>query len=213
MKALKEVGLGRILLYGVYLLVTWGLFRLTIRGIPPLLEEMIIKPIVWGWPILGWRVLGKEKINLFSGVMFRAVLEGVGLGAGFVLVIVAANLVKSGAIVGQPILTGLSAQEIVTAGLATAIIEELVFAGFILMKLSKTLGESAGLMLTTIMFTLINLPIAMFVYRYQGMGLVGFAVIVMLTASARYWLMLRTKNLWSPVVAHWIYGIAIWALG
>lgn len=203
----------KIFLYWVYLLVVWGLFRLTIR-LPSLLEEMVIKPIVWGWPILGWQLVGKNKVKVFSGNMLMAVIKGAGLGLAFVGVMIVAKWIKAEYQFGGrfPYLN-LDASEVVTIGLATAIVEEMVFAGFILGRLKQVIKDNyPALLITTVMFTAINLPIAFFIYGYTGWQVVGFAAIVALAALARYWLMLDTKNLWSPIVAHWFWIVAAWTL-
>ncbi len=204
----------KIIVYWIYLLIVWGVFRLTIR-LSLLEEEMIIKPLVWGWPIVGWHMLGREKMKLFGGSIFKAMMEGLVLGGMFVGVIVSANLVKVGGVIaGTRLMTGLSAMEIVTMGLATAIVEEVVFAGFILGKLGKLMKNDLGsLILTTIMYASLHIPIGLFVYGYLGWNLTGFLAIVALAAVARFWVMQRVGNLWAPIIAHWVWGLTVWAIG
>src|SRR4030065_2054902 len=130
------IGLGQILIYWIYLLVVWGMFRLLVR-LPALHEELVIKPLVWVWPILGWRFGGKIKVKLMAGETLKAIGGGLALGLAFTGIIGLANWIKSGLVLGKPLVLDLSGAEIVTLGLATAIVQEVVFSGVILMELKR----------------------------------------------------------------------------
>lgn len=205
----------KILIYWVYLLLVWGIFRLFFK-LDNVVEELVIKPLVWGWPIVGWQLWGnkKDRVKLFSGNMMKAVGGGIGLGLLFFGVMLLANWLKAGILFGQNAFAGLNSSEIVTLGLATAIVEESVMAGFVLQNLKSVFkNEGLAVSLTAVINASLHIPIALFIYGYFGFNLLGFLAIVGLVGVGKYYLMLRTDNIWAPIVAHWIWGIAIWALG
>ena len=59
MRSKKDGDVFKVLVYYVYLLMAWGLFRLLVR-LPDIIEELWFKPVVWMFP-LWWLWLREKK--------------------------------------------------------------------------------------------------------------------------------------------------------
>lgn len=198
------------LTYYCYLLLAWGIFRLTVR-LPIVAEELIFKPILWGLPLLSLWMAEKRKVKFFEGSFIKAILFGGGLGVAYVVVIVIVGLVQGGDIrINELSEMQLPFYDLLGVGLSTAIVEEMVFAGYIFSKVRGFLGgfwPAGGL--TSIAFMAMHVPIGVFVYEYSGFGLVGFLGLVGLVSLGNYWVMEKSKNVTGPILSHWLWAVAV----
>jgi len=211
MRSKKDGSFLKVLMYYVYLLTAWGLFRLLIR-LPEVIEELWFKPVVWMLPL--WWLWSKEKkrVSFFEGSVKKALLWGMGLGLLYGLVAWLAGLSKYGEIRLDSEVMGWL--DVVGIGLVTAVTEEVVFSGYLLQKIKGfVVSEWMAITLTGLGFALLHLPIAIFVYGYGGGEMLGFLVVIMLMAMGNYWVMMRTRNVIAPILSHWWWGVAIYMFG
>lgn len=190
-------------LYYTYLLIVWGVFRLFFK-FPELIDELWFKPVLWLLPLYWvWQKEGR-KIKFFSGNPLRAIAWGAGVGGLYVLMVLIINVGRFGSesLTKIPLNVG----EILGLGLVTAVVEELVFSGFVfqkVLKMVKNLGVSMAV--SASMFSLIHVPIGLFVYKYSLGQMVGFLMVVGLLSAANAYLMGRTKNVLAPIVSHFMW--------
>lgn len=211
MRSKKDGSFLKVLMYYVYLLTAWGLFRLLIR-LPEVIEELWFKPVVWMLPL--WWLWSKEKkrVSFFEGSVKKALLWGMGLGLLYGLVAWLAGWSKYGEIRLDSEVMGWL--DVVGIGLVTAVTEEVVFSGYLLQKIKGfVVSEWMAITLTGLGFALLHLPIAIFVYGYGGGEMLGFLVVIMLMAMGNYWVMMRTRNVIAPILSHWWWGVAIYMFG
>lgn len=201
----------RVLMYYVYLMVAWGMFRLLIR-LPDIVEELWFKPVIWMLPL--WWLWSREKtrVNLFKGSAKGALVWGMSLGLLYGFVAWLAGWSKYGEIRLDSEVMGWL--DVAGIGLVTAVTEEVVFSGYLLQKIKGfVVSEWMAITLTGLGFALLHLPIAMFVYGYGGGEVLGFLVVIMLMAMGNYWVMMRTRNVIAPILSHWSWGVAIYMFG
>jgi membrane protease YdiL (CAAX protease family) len=199
--------------YYAYLLVIWGFFRFLFK-FPDLVEELWFKPLIWLIPILFiWVSEKKRRLNFFKGDLVPALSLGVGLGAAYWIILILTEFLKRGA--GGVILDFRNPEILDFAGisLATAITEELAFSGYVLSKLSSlTKNTWVAIGWTCLLFTILHIPIGLFIYKYSLYQLVFFLVLVFAIQLGNTWVMSRTKNILAPIFSHWLWGLAAFLL-
>ena len=178
---------------------------------PLLIEELWFKPLIWGLPLLPVWFAEKKRPELFKGNIFKGIGFGVGLGLMYMLVVLLVGIVQGGSIkvndlsgIEQPFL------DILGITLATAIIEETVFAGYVFSKI-RTLFSGfwpAGIV-TAVMFASIHIPIGVFIYQYSDLQMIGFLLLVGVVSLGHYWVMEKSRNIAGPIMSHWIWAMAI----
>ncbi len=209
-KKVKGDGLRRLFYYYVYLLLVWGLFRLLFR-LPEVIEEFWIKPLIWLVPVLGIWINEKRKVRFFEGGWSRAIVWGLGLGVVWIGVLA---LVSLGRVGGIRFLAGNSWADIMGAAVATAIVEELVFSGYIFQRVFQaTKSLWSAVVMTGVMFALIHVPIGLFVYNYSALQMVAFLVVVALVEMGGGFLMAKTRNVVAPILAHFVWAVASTMIG
>ncbi len=197
-----------ILLF-TYLLIIWGGYRF-LAPFPEEVEEFIIKPVLWLGPVF-YLVFIREKKNLASiGVtlkdLFPSIYFALGLGMLFVLEGVFLNFVKYGnfdfaANIGQKPLVYAFA-----ISAATAISEELTFRGYILTRLESLFKNKwATITATSICWTLIHLPISIFVWHLTLIPMVSFLFLTFLFGMAAGMIFHRNKNIIAPILLHLLW--------
>lgn len=193
-----------LIVYYVYLFVTWGIFRFTVK-FDDLTEEMIIKPLVWLLPLLLVFLNNKSRLRLFEGKILTAVGWGLGVGTIFMVANMLAGLVN-----GKDLVWSQSIVDFIGISLVTAIVEEIVFSGFILANiLDWTKKVYMAILGSSILFVLIHVPIGLFLYRYGLSNMVSFLVLVMIVSLINNYIFYKTKNIVAPILSHWLWGIAV----
>lgn len=204
--------LRKIFFYYVYLVIVWGFFRLLFK-LPEVIEEFWIKPVIWLAPLLGLWVSEKKRVAFFQGSFVKALVWGIGLGIvwmGVASVVSVARIGRVPFFVGDTTKYG----DILGAAFATAVVEELVFSGYIFQKLYRKASDfSSALITTCVMFSLIHVPIGLFVYKYSPVSLLGFLVVVGLVEAGSCFLMSRTRNVAAPMIAHFMWAVAMTVIG
>lgn len=203
-----------LITYYCYLLLIWGVFRLTVR-LPLLVEELWFKPVIWGLPLLSIWYAEKKKASFFSGNVFKALGGGLGLGAAYMLLIFLVSVIQGGGVKFNELgAESLGFTDLLGIGLATAVVEEMVFAGYLLSRI-RTLFASfwpAG-MITSFLFMGIHVPIGVFIYQYTNMELASFLLLVGVVSLGHYWVMDKTKHVAGPIMSHWLWAIGVMLWG
>ncbi|MFZ2202764.1 MAG: CPBP family intramembrane glutamic endopeptidase [Microgenomates group bacterium] len=186
--------LRRLLIYYLYLIVAWGVFRYFGR-LPEVVTELWFKPIIWLIPLYWWHLALKGEPRLFAGK------AGPALGWGFfggLIYFVALRLLTNSGFTPDPNRIGIAG--------VTAVVEELAFAGvFLGIMLSETKKEGLSLAITGLAFAAIHLPRQIFVFGLTPSVLVGAFSLAFFLGLINGFLRLRSNNVLSAMVAHFVF--------
>lgn len=199
-----------------FIFVVWAAFRYFPE--PPLwLTELVLKPIIWLLPTLfivfeaerkSFSSLGYTTKNLFPSLYW-----GIGLGILFSLEGFLVNVLKYR---GPSFIsfdhTGFAFLGFLGLSLATAISEETVFRGYIFSRLrfvwkNEWLANGASAFL----FSLIHLPIGVFVLGYTPSFMLVYLFFIFVYGSAAAFVFARTGNIISSILLHifWSWPIIL----
>jgi membrane protease YdiL (CAAX protease family) len=202
----KEVAIKHTTILAAYILIIWGFYRFLFK-LPEELEEVIIKPILWLVPV--FFLLRKEKVGLSSiGItnknLFSSIYFAVALGIIFAFEGLLINIIKykggvdfSANIGSIPLLLALAISFI------TAVSEELTFRGYIFGRLWSALGsEFWANLITSVLWALVHLPIAIFWWELNLMSTLGLLVLTTIFGVASAIIYVRTKNILASILLH-----------
>lgn len=190
--------LKRLLFYFIYILSVWGSFRYFVR-LPEVIEELWFKPVIWLVPLFWWQLSLENKIRFFEGGWGKTFLLGFLGGLIYFVVLKLFVQTQFGFDVNK-------------AGIAlvTAVVEELTFSGFVLsLLILETKKEGMALGLMALGFALIHLPINLFVFHLPVQALAGAFLLAFFVGLINGFLRLRSNNVLSAVLAHFIYLILV----
>jgi membrane protease YdiL (CAAX protease family) len=201
----KTTIIKNVTIYSSYLLLVWAFYRFLFQ-LPDKVEELVIKPILWLVPIL--LITKREGLNLSSlGITFKnffsSLYLSIGLGTIFVAEGLLTNFLKYGrfnfgANIGNVPL-------MVTLGLsfATAISEETAFRGYIFGRLLLVLKNETGAnIIQALLWTIIHIPIAFFVWGYSLPQGIIYLIITAIFGIGSAFVFSRTKNIFGSVLLH-----------
>ncbi|MFH1970906.1 MAG: CPBP family intramembrane glutamic endopeptidase [Patescibacteria group bacterium] len=201
----KEKSLKNLTIYITYLVIFWGFYRLLIK-LPDQIEEIFIKPFFWLLPLIHLLKIEKEKISSL-GIslknLFPAVYLSLGLGSLFVFEGLLANYIKYGGLnfsanLGDKLIFSTFALSVVTA-----IVEEITFRGYIFNRIWKILGkEIPANLVTTFFWTLIHVPIVIFVWKYPLLDSVIYLSLTAIFGAGSSFIFARTQNIVSSILLH-----------
>lgn len=212
---LQTAQIRNVFLLYTFLLIVWGFYRVLFK-LPEVIEEVILKPLIWLLPLFYF--LAREKQGLSSlgwttNNLFKGVYLGLGAGIVFGLVAILSNYAKYGSLVFSPeILAGQGLVGALGLSFITAISEETVFRGYIFGRLSDFLKDSfTANMISTLGWGIIHLPVLIFVYD------LGFAdIFVRFTLSCLFGfgsalVFTKTRNITSSVILNvmWTWPIIL----
>jgi len=208
MKKLTNV----VVLY-LYLIIVWTIYRCLFQ-LPSWLDELIIKPLLWIGPVLLLVKIEKQKlisIGWSLKKLFHNLYLGWGLGAFFALEGLLANAIKYRGLVFVPL--GLSPYQLINfilISLVTAFSEETLFRGYIQTRLEKILdNDLAANIIASIAFSLIHLPIAIFVLGYNLPTLASYLFIMLILGFADGFIFQKTKTIVAPTISHALWNLSI----
>jgi membrane protease YdiL (CAAX protease family) len=205
----------RIFWFYAFLLIVWGFYRFLFR-LPASLEELVLKPIVWLGPLF-WLVVYRERRPFFLSLglvgknIARSLYLGIGLGVLFSLSGLVLNFLKY----GELNLLKISPADFwpgLLLSLATALVEETVFRGYILNRLFEILrDEWTALFISSLAFVLIHLPMTIFGLHYNLAQVYVYGVLVFFYSLGSGVLFLRTGTTWASVLMHlfWTWPIIL----
>lgn len=202
----------------IFIFIVWGFYRFLFK-LPEVVEELVLKPIVWLVP-LAW-VLKKggvaapaealQSVGWGGKNLFKSIYLAIGLGILFAVEGVVVNSIKYG---GSFNFLQISLNEGMLMGalgisLITAISEETVFRGFIFSRVWQTLRQSSGPwgewkanLVTSMGWSLVHLPVTIFVFQYNFSQILIFLFLTFLFGVASAFVFARTGNVLSSVLLH-----------
>ncbi len=201
----KETAIKHATILAAYLLIVWGFYRFLFK-FPEEIEELVIKPIIWLVPVfylLKQEKLGLKSVGITGKNLFPAIYLALALGVVFAIEGVFINFLKYegfnfGANIGQmAILASLG------LSLATAISEEIAFRGYLFNRVWHALGsEWSANLITSLVWGLIHIPIAIFWWKLNIAGIVGYMLLTTVFGIGSAFVYARTKNITSSILLH-----------
>lgn len=201
-------------LFLAFLFVVWGGYRFLTRN-NEWVDELIFKPLIWIFPVLF--IVKKiekkslETVGLTTKNLFRNLYIGWGIGALFAFEGIMTNAFKYGGVAFSP--ESFKPAELIMLILIsffTAFSEELAFRGYILTRLNDFLKNSiTAIILTAILFSLLHIPIALFVLHYSLVDLISFEWVMFVMGVVNGYLFIRMKSIVVPVMSHSLWNLAI----
>ncbi len=189
-----------------FLFVFWGFYRFLFK-LPDSVEELLIKPLIWGIPVL-YIVFFVEKKGLASlgfslKNLFPSIYLSLGLGVIFVVEALFVNFMKYqsfnfAANIGE---APLFASFGIT--LATALTEETTFRGYVFNRLLTIFGnELWANLVTSAVWAMIHVPVAVFVWDFQPVQVATYLMLTTIFGIGSAFVFARTKNILSSVLLH-----------
>jgi len=197
--------------------VLWAIYRYFPEILPTWAEELILKPLVWLVPTF-WIVKEVEGEKLSSlgftkKNLSRSLLWGIGLGIVFALEGLLTNIFKyRGLHLISLDYTALTFLGALALSFVTAISEETVFRGYIFTRLWRIWkSEWLANIVSAFLFTLIYLPVGIFVLSYRPMVMLAYLLFVFIYGFASAFVFARTENLVSSILLHvfWSWPIIL----
>ena len=190
-----------------FVFIFWTFYRYLPE--PPVwVSELILKPIVWLVPTF-WLIKKIEKQPLTSvGITKKNLLPafywGIGLGIVFILEGLLTNVL---AFKGFQLTTSefslLSFLGAIVLSFATAISEEIVFRGYIFNRLRHFWKKAwRANLLSSLLFVLVYLPVAIFVLGYTPWLMLVYLVFVFIFSLASGFVFSRTNNIVASILLH-----------
>lgn len=200
-----------------FIFVVWALYRYFPGLFPTWFEELVLKPLFWLTPTFWlvqkierekWASLGWTKKNFFPSLYW-----GIGLGLVFTFEGLLANIFKyQGLNLVSLDYTPLAFLGLIGLSFVTAFTEETVFRGYIFSRLWR-LWQKEGLanLVSSFLFALVYLPVAVFVLSYQPLVLMVYLSLVFLYGFAAAFVFARTNNLVASCLLHvfWSWPIIL----
>lgn len=204
-RTVNKVNTTRPFFYFAYLFVLWTAYRITFN-FSDTIEELYIKPIIWLLPFL--YLIPKDKLKLSDfGItlknLFPSLYLSITLGVGFTLLGLITNITKYGGIDFKANIGPLFIGSSVLISFATAITEEIVFRGYLLgILLKKYSSEALAIITATVIWTLIHIPVTLFVWKLDTLQLVIYLTLTFIYGLGASIMYARTKNIAAPVFLH-----------
>ena len=198
-----------------WIVLAWAFYRYAFH-LPEWVDEFITKPAVFVLPVL-WYVQRVEKrglasIGLTGKNMFSSIYIGLGFGLLFAIEGIGANAIKYGKLQVAPIASfeqyGMGM--LLLLSLATAVSEEILSRGFVfgrIMEAKKSLPIAA--VLSTLMFTLLHVPILVTSLKLHGITLLLFFVTDMALGVINSLLYYNTGSLVAPILVHIFWNMTV----
>jgi len=191
-----------------FIFAFWSLYRYFPEILPRWVEELILKPLIWLLPTF-WLVIQIEKESLASlGItkknLNRALYWGIGLGFVFMAEGLITNIIKyRGLQLPELEYSPLGLVGLVLLSFATAFSEELVFRGYIFARLWRIWkNEWLANLISAFLFSLIHLPIGIFVLGYAPMVMLTYLFLIFIYGFGAAFVFARSGNLISAILMH-----------
>lgn len=173
----------------------------------------MLKPVIFLGPVFWW-VFEREKnsfksLGITSKGLKKALFFGLGLGVLFALVAMVAHIAKY----GQFSPAGFEGNRLSFLMLTfiTSISEAILFFGFFLVRLKALwANEVKVIVVNTLLFSLIHLPIMLFVYHYNFPEIFSYLFLIFCVGFGNSVIMLRTQNLLAPILSQTFWGMSIY---
>lgn len=205
----KEIALKNATSLFAYLLIVWGFYRFLFK-FPETTEDLIIKPILWLIPVA--YIVKKEKLGFKSvGItlknLFPSIYMALALGAFFAIIGVFINMIKYGQVDFSANLGGTPFFNALFLSFVTGLTEEVTFRGYILNRVLYALGDEwKANIIVSLAWALVHLPIAVFWWKLDFTGTMGILVLTTFFGLGSGFVFAKTKNVFSSVFLHVLWG-------
>lgn len=193
----------------LFVFLVWGFYRSSFL-LPEWLEEFVLKPLVFLLPVFFFE-RNLISLGISSKNLFKSIYLGLGLGMVFAFLGLMTNYAKYGGFsLATFDLNSISLLWLMLVSLVTAVSEEILFRGFIFNQLFKAWeNEMTAGTASALLFALIHLPIALFVWDYNFSMVLIHGFLSFLLGYGNAFLMARTKTVVAPIINHTLWGLAV----
>lgn len=201
----EKRSLKTVFLYSLFLLVVWSLYRVSFH-LSPYIEEIIIKPLIWLLPI--FLILRNKKDKLVSlGItsknLFPAIYLSLALGSIFAIEAIFLNFIKYNGFNFSANIGDQAFFYSIILSFITAFSEEVSFRGYMFSRIWKATGnEWLANLVTTGIWTLIHIPVMIFVLKIDMVSMLVQLFITAIFGVGSAFLFARTRNVFSSVFLH-----------
>lgn len=205
MNTSKVKTMKNVLSFYAFLFVVWGFYRFLFQ-FPAPLEEIIFKPIVWLLPLIYF--YKKEKLKLsdlgfsFKNI-FHVIYFVIFLGFLFTLAAMLVNYLKYGSLNFNANIGEMTFISSLALSFLTAFSEEVTFRGYIFGRVwSFMQDEWKANLVTSIGWTLIHIPVAIFDWNLGLTDSLIFLAIIFAFSFGTTFVYAKTKNIAAPILLH-----------
>ncbi len=212
----EQVSIKHVLAIFSFVFIFWAMYRYFPE--PPIwFSELILKPLVWLLPTF-WLVKKIEKkplesLGLTTKNLRKAIYWGIGLGIVFAFEGLLTNILKYKGLQLVKLEYGLvEFLFIFLISLVTAFSEELVFRGYIFNRLWEIWKkEWLANIVSALLFSLIHLPIGIFVLGYTPLVMLAYLFFVFVFGFGSAFVFARSGNLVASILLHvfWSWPIIL----
>ena len=209
----KEVTWEKLLLLYSSLLALWTFYRIFFQT-SVWIEEVVIKGILFTLPLFiipikeknPFKALGITSVNFFQSVYL-----GISLGLILGLVGQAGNFIRHQTLLFSNFtVTSANIGAFLILSLITAFWEQLLFSGYFVRQCDRlTQNEIVIVSVSGFLFTLIHLPVLIFIQHIGLSQLILSAGLLFTLGTSCAILSLRLNNLIAPIMAHALWGVTI----
>jgi membrane protease YdiL (CAAX protease family) len=208
----------KVFLVWFCILLVWSFYRAYFR-LPEVIDELLVKPIVFAFPILYLVVVRENKSLKTLGLMpdrksfMLDVYIGVVLGIIFALEGLFANYVKYGTYSFSPlpaILAGGGLLPFIGINTATSVSEEILGRGFLYNRLLKgKKGQFTASVLSSLLFLLLHIPILFTQLHLTGTTLIIYPLSILLLSITNCYVYSLRGSLVLPILIHTFWNMTV----
>jgi membrane protease YdiL (CAAX protease family) len=203
----KQRDLSTLLFVYASLFLLWTGYRL-IFSLPEWVDEFIAKPLVWISPLaIFQKTYIKQFIVSFKKRIVQSAAFGLAMGALYFAIFTMLTRFASPPTINPDKFDALQLILQALIALSTGLIEEVVFRGYILEK-SLTIFHDRLIAnsFSTLLFTLIHLPIILLVYRYAVPQMISYLAILYISGFVYGLVYLKNKSLTASTMTHAVWN-------
>lgn len=208
----------RVLFVWFVIFITWAFYRANVI-LPEWVDEFIVKPIVFVYPVLIISLVYEKKklseLGWFSSFkdFFLDLYIGVVIGIIFAFQGLAANYLKYGRFSFEPILPTDPSWGIIwllLISLVTSFWEEILARGYLYQRLYKiTKRQFQSAFFSTFLFFLLHIPILFTRLNLTGTSLIVYSFTVMLLGITNCYIFSLRKSLMLPILIHTFWNMTV----
>lgn len=190
----------------IVIFASWFLYRY-FTHFSDVVDELIIKPIVWITPVIiisFWKKISFNELglkNLTGRFLLLSIISGIGLTALQFIPIYLQN--------HKPLFIPSNFIVLTVATIGTALSEEILFRGFFFKEFQKYYSSTMSNGIVSLLFALMHIPIFIVIQHLTGTSLLVSLYITFASSVVFCLLYNYTKNLWTPIIAHFILDVLL----
>jgi membrane protease YdiL (CAAX protease family) len=211
-------------IFGIWLfiVVVWSIYRYFFK-FSESVDELVVKPIIFLTPVLLYLTLSlrAKKSNLKT--FHKPILENLGFRSQKISLILKWGFGLGCIIVLEGLLIGIYKNKPVNQewwlpinliinliiSFATALVEEVLYRGFIMNRLINILNKPLlSNLLTSIMFCLTHVSMAIFILQYQGFYLWVYLWLMFILSLVNGLVYERTQTVYASTISHFLWNFS-----